>query len=484
MQTTTDDRPRLARSVWFSVLVLALVAVVIRLPLFFSGRSLVFDDGQYGVSVVDMRHGLAPYTGVFSSQGPLHFPLLYVGDLLGLRTLDAPRVTPLLAGIAATIGVWAIARRLGSSPGVAFVAGLLVATTGTMLWTTGQVTGDGPAVGVMVWAVWSAVYYRDRPSVRRAVLVGLLVGAAIAVKPLIGAALIPIAWWMWSRRRPRDIVIAAVAAVVVWFATALPWGLHRVWAQSITYHTGKGPQYSKPFQLGKLTSLLALRDGILVAAVALGLIAIIVVGVQHLRTRNDDAVVIGVWLLAAALICVFEKALFANHIATVVIPLALLFAVRPPPLRWLAIGLVVLVPWAIYNLSDMLWPGGYHGNEAALVRDLKRLPSGARAISDDPAYVWRAGLSTPRLLNDVSKMRIDQGTLTTAGVVAAAREPETCAVVIWTFRFGALLHGLREGLTDAGYTRAREYAPFKELWLKAPGADPSCRATAMAAPAR
>jgi hypothetical protein len=468
MATETEAPSQVARATWWSVAVLALVAVVIRLPLFFSGRSLVFDDGQYGVSVVDMRHGYAPYAGVFSSQGPLHYPLLYVGDLLGLRTLDAPRVTPVLAGVAATIGVWLIARRLGSTPGVALVAGLLVATTGTMLWTTGQVTGDGIAMAIMVWAVWAAVFYRDRPSVARVALVGVLVGCALAVKPLVGAALIPIAWWMWSSRRWRDILVALGTAAVVWLATAVPWGLGRVYEQSIAYHLGKGPEYSKPFQLGKLTSLLVLRDGIVVAAVALGLIAIIVVGVAALHTRTDDAVIIGVWIVAAALVCIFEKALFANHLVTVVIPLALLFAVRPPPLRWLAWSLVILVPWAVFNLSDMLWPGPYHGAEAALMRDLQALPSNAQAISDDPQYVWRAGLHTPRMMNDVSKMRIDQRNLTTAKVVAAAGEPQTCAVVIWTFRFGSLLPGLREGLQSEGYTKAREYAPYRELWLRPP----------------
>ena len=112
---TRRDASRRAHVVAVGRARLALVAVVVRLPPFFVGPLLVFDDGLYGVSVVDMRHGLAPYRGVFSSQGPLHFPLLYVGDLLGFRTLDGPRVAPMLAGIAATIGVWAIARRLGAT---------------------------------------------------------------------------------------------------------------------------------------------------------------------------------------------------------------------------------------------------------------------------------------------------------------------------------------------------------------------------------
>ena len=97
------------------------------------------------------------------------------------------------------------------------------------------------------------------------------------------------------------------------------------------------------------------------------------------------------------------------------------------------------------NTNDMLWLRHYTGVDAALVADLQRLPARAEAVADDPAYVWRAGLSTPRLMNDVSKMRIDQGSLTTADVVDAARAPATCAVVIWTFRFGSLLPGLREG---------------------------------------
>ena len=67
-------------------------AVLLRLPMLFASRTLVFDDGVYGVSVIDMRHGLAPYRGVFSAQGPLHFPLLYAGDLLSFHSIDGPRV--------------------------------------------------------------------------------------------------------------------------------------------------------------------------------------------------------------------------------------------------------------------------------------------------------------------------------------------------------------------------------------------------------
>src|SRR6476646_8489220 len=139
----------------YAVPFLVVLTVAVRLPAFVAARHLSFDDGVYGVSIVDMRHGLAPYTGVFSAQGPLHFPLLYVGDLIGLRTLNGPRVTPMLAGVATTIAAYAIARRLaGMKAGL--IAGVLVATSGTMIWTTGQTTGDGTASALALCAAWAA----------------------------------------------------------------------------------------------------------------------------------------------------------------------------------------------------------------------------------------------------------------------------------------------------------------------------------------
>jgi hypothetical protein len=254
-----------------------------------------------------------------------------------------------------------------------------------------------------------------------------------------------------------------------------------VWDQSITYHTGKGPQYTKLFQLGKLTSLVPLRDGIVVIAVVLGVVAT-VAGLCRSRTPHADVVVVVVWLAFAAFVLVFEKAMFANHLVNVVVPLVVLFAVRPPPLRWLAYALIIAVPWAIFNVSNMVGSLSYSGPEAQLVRDLRGLPSGARVMSDDPAFVWRSGHSTPAMFNDVSRMRMDQGDITTAKAVAAASEPATCAVVIWTFRFGSLLPGLREGLQSAGYQLARTYGPYQELWLK-PSCDPRRRTSAAGVPA-
>jgi hypothetical protein len=466
MTGAVQTPPRTARATWWMPVCLVVVAVLVRLPAFLSAPSLVFDDGQYGVSVVDMRKGFGPYTRVFSSQGPLHYPLLYAGDLLGFRTINGPRVAPVLAGVFVTVGVWAIARRLGASDPTAFLCGLLIATTGSMIWTTGQVTSDGLAAAFVVATAWAAVVYRDRPVVWRAVLVGVMYAGAIGVKPLIGAVAIPAGWWLWSaRRRLADLVIAGVAAVVTWFVIALPWGLSRVYDQSIGYHTGEGPRYGKGYQFNKLFSTLLQRDTLIVLALLLGLIAA-ARHVTKLRDRPGDALVLGVWAGFVAILLVFEKALYANHLATLVIPLVLLVAVRPPPLKWFGIGFLVLISWHVFNLYDMVRPRTFDRSESALVRDLRSLPSGSTAISDDPQYVWRAGRSTPPLMNDLARARIDQGSITTENVIDAALTDDNCAVVIWSFRFGSLLPNFRSELARAGYSLAREYGEHRELWLR------------------
>src|SRR5262249_32881377 len=155
----------------------------------------------------------------------------------------------------------------------ALVAGLLVATTGSMLWVTGPVSADGPAIAFTACAIWIAVAFRDRPTLVLAVCTGVLFGAALATKPLIGPAAVPIAWWLWRRHRVTDELAAAIAAAAVWFATAVPWGLGRVWSQSIAFHTEKAAQSPPWTQFGKLVTTLASRDLVLVVAVALGLVA-------------------------------------------------------------------------------------------------------------------------------------------------------------------------------------------------------------------
>src|SRR4051812_43054372 len=60
------------------------VAFIARLPAYLAHTYAHPDDATFGMSILAMRHGGVPFRDVFSSQGPLHLPLLFVGDLVGL----------------------------------------------------------------------------------------------------------------------------------------------------------------------------------------------------------------------------------------------------------------------------------------------------------------------------------------------------------------------------------------------------------------
>ena len=80
------------------VAVLVVATVALRMRAFLASRHLTFDDGNFGASAVALRHGEAPFSEVFSSQGPLFLPLVWLADLVGWHTLSAPRLLS-LAGV-------------------------------------------------------------------------------------------------------------------------------------------------------------------------------------------------------------------------------------------------------------------------------------------------------------------------------------------------------------------------------------------------
>src|SRR5215218_994434 len=169
-------RPDVHRRTWrLDAAALAAVAVVLRIPAFVASRHLTYDDGFFGLSALEMRHGVVPFRELFSPQGPLHLPLLFVADLVGLRTTNAPRVLPLVAGAAVTVATYAAGRRIASRRG-AILAAVLVTTSGSVLFTTAGIASDGPAIAFAVGAVAVAFGYSQAPTSTRATVAGALVG--------------------------------------------------------------------------------------------------------------------------------------------------------------------------------------------------------------------------------------------------------------------------------------------------------------------
>jgi 4-amino-4-deoxy-L-arabinose transferase-like glycosyltransferase len=442
--------------------VLAIGAVVIRLAAFFATRSLVFDDGVFAESARAMRNGEVPFRDIFSSQGPVFLPLLWVADLLGLRTLDAPRLLGVAAGVLLTIAVYSCSRRL-TTRGNALLAAGLVTTSGSVLWVTAPVNADGPSLALSVLAVAFALRYRDDPRLRTAVWMGLAAGAAISIKALsvpavVIAGLVVLLSNPEVRTGVRDAAVAAGIAVAVYVATALPFGIGDVWAQSYTYHQDSRRVESHTGALRKILDTLWDRDKLVLVALALALVAFVVRFVARRRAglpadRALTIVTCGLllWVVLVVALLVWEPAMWRAHIAHVVPPLALLAALKPPSWKVLVVAGVVTVPFAIVSNTSILWPDGYTGQQAALVRHLERFPSDARFISDDPGLVWRAGRDTPGNFADTSYQRLDDKSITQASLVRAASASDVCGVVVTSPAHFGRLAGLADALAAHDY---------------------------------
>src|SRR6185436_17268776 len=88
--SATLDAPSTRSERRRDLIVLAVVALVLRIPAYLAARHLTFDDGVFGASATAMRAGGVPFREVFSSQGPLFLPVVWLGDVVGLHTFNAP----------------------------------------------------------------------------------------------------------------------------------------------------------------------------------------------------------------------------------------------------------------------------------------------------------------------------------------------------------------------------------------------------------
>jgi hypothetical protein len=498
------DARRARWSGWLpEVVALALAAAVLRIPAVLSTRHLLFDDGVYGASAVAMRHGALPFRDIFSSQGPFFLPLVYVFDLIGGRTLDAPRLLALTCGVVVTVATYAAGRQITDRPR-AILAAALVACSGSVWWTTGPLTSDGPGVALACVTVVLALRYRDAPSSSRAWVIGGLAGAAFAVKSLLVVpALVAVALLMLATRRWRDVAIACALAAAVVVIVSVPWGVGNVIDQSVTYHTDQATHQKPWANTVKTFSTLGDRDAPLLA---FAILAAGFAGVTALRRRRWVAIrghdtrsrpnaaggaegagagtdagarfwraitsprgAVAVWCFLAFMVLVFESPMWRNHIAHMAPPLALLVATYRPPWLALALAALVLVPYHVAHTSDLWSPTPYRGAAAVVEHRLKALPPHAMAISDDPGLVWRSGHRTPPRWVDASVLRIesDRPQLLINGqtIAKGAAQRDVCALVVWSSRFGRFTD-LPSRLQRVGYHRELTFSGGRALWTR------------------
>ena len=448
---------------------LAAFTVLLRLPALLASRHLTFDDGTFSSSALAMRRGDVPFRDVFSSQGPLFLPLVWVADLVGLRASNAPRLLNVAAGVGLVLAVYAAARHVASRER-ALLAACLTAASGMVLWVTAPVAADGPALAFATAAVALALGYRTNPTTRRAVAIGLAMGAALSIKTLVVGALVPIGLVLLYARRPKATALAAATAAAFYVVAALPWGIGDVIDQSVVYHmqATREARETPLDNLAKLTTTVLSRDLILAA------LALLAAGFALARRRPPSTsgpwpsvgVLLGLWLAVAAALLIFRDPMWRPQLVQLVPPAALLVSLRPPPWRVVVAVVVLALPWHVTQLRGVLWPRPYRGVEAALQADLKALPEGAWVLSDEPGFLWRAGRETAADFVDPSISLIRSERITEASLAAAAARPQVCGVLVWSPRFRDF-DGLPARLRAAGYDVAATYPGDRTLYEKA-----------------
>ncbi len=469
------------------VVIVGVIALVVRIPAFGAPQPLGFDDGQFAMSVIAMRHGGLPFREVFSSQGPLFLPFAWLGDLLTFRTIDSPRAAAVAAGVVLSVLVLLVGRRL-ATPGAALLGAILVALSGSILWTTGPLTSDGIAEALTVGAVLAALRYWDRPGWRRAAVVGLLGGAALAVKSLLVIpGLAAVAFWVLLRRRPRDIAVVPIVAAAVVLLASVPWGLGRVYDQYVRYHTDAVAGRPIAANSHKLVTTLFERDLPLLAAAFVALVITVAI-LARSRPAAPDAPPdagprapwwpVAVWFAVVVAVVLTESPMWRNHVAHVSVPLSLLVVVAlgrdARAVRGVAVAAAVALlatPWSVIHLGELLRPQEPPARTAGLDRVLANLPDGGLVISDTPGVVWRAGRRAPDDFVDVSILRITSRTpslrLTEDTIVHAARRPDVCAVVRWSSQRFQHFPTLGARLRAQGYeTRLARPHHARLVWVK------------------
>src|SRR5215212_10712532 len=151
---------------------------------------------------------------IFSSQGPLLLDMLYPWYRLFGETLGAARLATGVYSLLGIVGVYAAARAVGGPVG-GTVAALLLTLSPTYLRNSRQALAEVPALAPAILAVAAALEYQR--SGRRIWLLasGVLLGLALLIKPIVVAAVVPIApaALLGPRISIRPVILVGIVAL-------------------------------------------------------------------------------------------------------------------------------------------------------------------------------------------------------------------------------------------------------------------------------
>lgn len=438
-----------------AILVAAAFMRLVRL----SGTSGDLDEGIRGIQLLLMSAGYRPVQEIYSSQGPLLLDMLYPLYRLFGETLGAARLAVGVYSLFGILGIYVAARAIGGPVGGA-TAALLLTLSPNYLRNSRQALAEVPALAPAILAVAAALEYQRSGRRVWLVVAGVLLGVALLIKPIVVAAVVPVA--LAALLGPRAgirpvilvglVVLAVVAAVVV--VTGLPAVLDQMVEYRLKSREASGWSLRENWKVIEGTLLAREQVGLFALAGAGGLLTLLAAPRRALPYLG--------WAAATAGLLLVYAPLFPKHVVIAVPPAVALAgagvgaawqALRERRALGLAGGLVLTAPVLLYSWSlpgIVTWdvrfmnldPGteglrfAQSADVASTIAALSR--RGEFVVTDHPYLAFLAQRLVPPELADPSATRVRARELTGDDIVDAAQRYDAKLVVLWSERLRTL----------------------------------------------
>ncbi len=394
-----------------------------------------YDEGVYLASLDALRHGQELGTGVYASQPPGFYVLLQALSLLPGDGVEGLRVAFVLVALVGLLAAYAIGRRLAGVWGSLGAAGLLAVTAPWPVQAP-RVQADTASVAIALAAVAVAFYAKRRPW--RWAAVGALAGAAISVKLLALSVLAPLAVLLIAKRSWRAAAAAVAGAAVVWAALLIVYAgaLGELWQSVVQDHRdarGLGPSIADNVDRVLLHPL----DWRTPAAVLVP--AGLACAVWLLQ--RVELLALGAWIAVSALFLIAQEPLLDHHFvllaATLAVPAGAGLGAGvlrvPEPARYAVAGLAGLA-LAAGGLQEQDRLADQPGDPPAVRRAAAALEAATRpgdlVATDLPIVAYLADRRIPGQLVDTSFVRLANGSLTQAEILAAIDRTQVHGVAV------------------------------------------------------
>ena len=416
------------------------------------------DEGIRGIQLLLVSAGYRPVREIYSSQGPLLLDMLYPLYQLFGETLGAARLAVGFYSLVGILGTFWVARLVGG-PLSGLSAALLLALSPTYLRNSRQALAEVPALAPAILAVGAAVAYQRGGRRAWLVLSGVLLGVALLIKPIVVAAVLPVALaaTFGPRRGPAPLLLVGAVSGLVVAAVVLSTDLQAILSQMVEYRL-KSREASgwNPRENWALVQSTLGRDGIGLFALALA------AGLVLLITAPRRALALVAWPAASLGVLLLYAPLFPKHTAIALPPVAILAgagigtvwqALRAR--RWQGmVGVVALTGPALLYLwsapAMLAWDARFMNLGPST--EGERFPEAADAaaaiaalttrdefvVTDNPELAFLAQRLVPPELADPSKTRVRARELTGEEIVAAGNAYRAGLVALWGDRLRTL----------------------------------------------